>query len=147
MASTKEMQRRAKAAKTAPKTSKMTKIIAYRHLKNGSYELTSFQIGLPTKLINKNALLCHICDKAWGNNPPASAIINYLKQTTSFAMSRASFKDTAFIINFYETGADQDFPKDVSCRQIGAFDGDNFQSMMKSTLEQAKNDNLDVTLY
>ena len=90
MASTKEMQQRAKQlrqqAKEDLKPKLSIEILAIRHQKNGLPEFTQFAVEKVKPINDKNRLLAAICKNKWGHKPPYNYIAEYLIQTNSFKM-------------------------------------------------------------
>ena len=144
MASTKEMQRRAKERKNPKKVKEVStfNLCAVRHFKNGLVELTVFE-ALDMKPVNdKNALLSEICMKPWGHNPPANHINDYFIQTQTYQMHKGlGIKN--FIVNFYED--DEDTPGTHSCREImGVNDKEQFMAYAKNLVTS---NNIDDVIY
>lgn len=136
MASTKQMQARAKAAKEAAKQAQKPQakeygILAIRHCEDGSPEFVHFAATYSTPKNDKNALLHRICTKDWAHTPPAGFIAEYLFQTNTFAMMQNFGGAEAFILNFYEVDAEataKNGKKTFSCRDIMAAGKDDVQA-------------------
>ena len=146
MASTKEMQARAKAAKTAAKQAQKPQpkeyaIMAIRHCEQGNPEFVHFAATYATPKNDKSALLHRICTKDWLHTPPANFIAEYLFQTKTFEMMQNFGGAEAFIINFHEVDQEataQNGKKTFSCRDIMACskeDALTYANHMRDTLE------------
>lgn len=134
MASTKEMQQRAKQlrqqAKEDLKPKLSIEILAIRHQKNGLPEFTQFAVEKVKPINDKNRLLAAICKNKWGHKPPYNYIAEYLIQTNSFKMFEGFGQTNGYIINFYES--DYDRPETYSCRDIIATNPEGLKDMAKT---------------
>ena len=127
MASTKEMQRRAKQARKPQKPAREVSILAIRHTKLGQPEFVYFKTNVCRPKNDKSALLRRICTKDWVHTPPAGYIAEYLFQTNSFAMFDGMGQTDGYVINFYES--DYDRPDTYSCRDIIAGNAASIKDM------------------
>ena len=146
MASTKQMQARAKAARKPQKASREIGILAIRHNRLGKPEFVHFAATVCRPKNDKNALLKTICTRAWVHTPPAGFIAEYLFQTQSFAMFDGMGQADGYVINFYES--DRDRPGTYSCRDIIAGDAASIKDMADDMRKQfAVSGDYDVRVY
>jgi len=146
MASTKQMQARAKAARKPQKASREVGILAIRHTRSGAPEFVHFAATVCRPKNDKNALLRAICTKDWVHTPPAGYIAEYLFQTQSFAMFDGMGQASGYVINFYES--DYDSPETYSCRDIIAGDRDSIKEMADDMQKQlAQGSDYSVRVY
>ena len=146
MASTKQMQARAKAARKPQKARREVGILAIRHTRSGAPEFVHFALNVFRPKNDKSALLRAICTKDWVHTPPCSHIAEYLFQTQSFAMFDGMGQASGYVINFYES--DYDRPETYSCRDIIAGDRDSIKEMADDMQKQlAQGSDYSVRVY
>lgn len=146
MASTKQMQARARAARNPKKASREIGILAIRHTRSGEPEFVHFAATVCRPKNDKNALLRAICTRDWVHTPPCGHIAEYLFQTQSFAMFDGMGQASGYIINFYES--DYDRPETHSCRDIMAMSKDSVKEMADHMQKQmAQGSDYSVRVY
>jgi hypothetical protein len=99
------------------KTNNCMKIIAVKHLKDGSNIVLTLNKEVMNRYESKDILLNKICLSSWFDNLPLNEINQYVALTDGYKIAKL-FNSYAVALHFYES--DRDMPSTYSCRDIVA---------------------------